>query len=104
MLNLYLHTESNVGTDKPTIKLLKKYVIWEIAHQWRILGMELLGDMSIIKRSSSVGPEIGCSDMLQQWLIVDNTASWNKLISALEKIKQDELARKLKNEMIKGMY
>ena len=98
-----------IGTDKPTLKLLSKYVKPIIAPQWRDLGVQLLLDKStpklnIIEKDNSKDIEACCREMFEYWLGVDEGASWNKLINALEEIGQNALAASIKQNVLKGNF
>ena len=42
--------------------------------------------------------------MFEYWLGVDEGASWNKLINALEEIGQNTLAASIKQNVLKGNF
>ena len=45
-----------------------------------------------------------CTAMFNYWLQVDTTASWNKLIIALQHIGHDVLADKIRKMTSEGVY
>ena len=97
-----------IGTDKPTLKLLSKYVKPIIAPQWRDLGEQLLLEkntpkLNIIEKDNPKDIEACCRKMFEYWLGVDEGASWNKLINALEEIGQNTLAVNIKHSTLKGI-
>ena len=77
-----------------------------IAPHWRNLGVQLLQEkytnkLDIIQENHRGDIERCCTEMLKHWLNVDTKASWDKLIDALEKIEQNSLAEKIKEDIIK---
>ena len=66
---------------------------------WYDIGVELLGNedsiVDVIK-SSAANEEDGCTNMFQTWLKRNHDASWNQLITALEKVKLTYAAFKIK--------
>ena len=97
-----------LGTDKPSITLLHKYVRNEVAPQWRDLGIQLLEQeplrtLNIIEADHPHGVKRCCTEMLEYWLCNDPEASWNKLMSALEQIGENVLAANIKKNVVKGI-
>ena len=77
-----------------------------IAPHWSNLGVQLLQEqyadkLDIIQENHRGDIERCCTEMLKHWLNVDTKASWDKLIDALEKIGQNSLAEKIKEDIIK---
>ena len=102
----YMHTY--LGTDKPSIKLLHKYVRDRVAPQWRDLGIQLMEQesvdmLAIIEANHPNDVQRCCTEMLEYWLRNDDDASWNKLISAFEQIGQKAVAAKIKKNVVKGI-
>ena len=79
----------------------------EIAPKWYDLGLQLLQgehrhELNIIKTNNIQNVEVCCREMFEYWLRVDETASWDKLISALQAIGQNTLAANIKQNILKG--
>ena len=96
-----------VGIDRPTLKLLNKFIRNDIAFNWEDLGVELLDEeqrvmlKSIAKNKHNVQGR--CTELFEYWLDVDIDASWNKLMNALQEINQTVLADKIKRKILKGI-
>ena len=90
------------------MKLFNKHVRSTIATKWEDLGVQLLLDKNIpklmvIKENNVQNVEACCGKMFEYWLEVDEEASWNKLINALEEINQNTLAVNIKQNILKGI-
>ena len=79
--------------DKPTIKDLNIHVIEQYAIYWKQLGVELgvknyhianITENNASRKLRQV--EECCSQMLQKWLDIDPSATWDKLDDAIKKI------------------
>ena len=97
-----------IGNDKPDHKLLRKYVINEVAPHWDILGEMLLKEESvkqlqIIEANWRYDVQKCCSKMFEYWLRIDTQASWDKLITALKEINQNKLIAKIEKDVLKGI-
>ena len=95
-------------TDKPNLKLLRKYVLKNVARHWRELGVELLDEASVyklknIKADHPCDVEECCYEMFEHWLETGTKASWNTLIVALEQIGQNAMATKIKKDVLRGI-
>ena len=92
-----------VGTDRPTRKLLEKYIRNDIASNWEDLGVQLLEEEqhSMLNIIAVNKPDVldRCTELFKYWL-VDVDASWNKLINALRVINQNVLAEKIKRKIL----
>ena len=104
MTLIFVHIDAN----KPTLTLLMKYRN-SIAPYWRNLGLQLLQEkytdkLDVIQANYPTKVEDCCDKMFQHWLEVDTEASWNKLIDALEDIHQNALAKKIREEILKGKF
>ena len=96
------------GTDKPTLRLLIKYCRDKVAPHWYDFGIWLLENecvdkLNIIEKHHPGDVERCCTEMFNYWLKIDNEASWNKIVDALEGIGQDVAAKKIK-DLTKGSY
>ena len=98
--------DMHIDTDKPTLKLLQKYVRNEVALHWHELGIELLEEESVcildIIEENYHNVQRRCIEMFMYWLNKDPEASWKTLINALEQIDQNTLAAKIKKDILKG--
>ena len=97
-----------IGTDRPTLKYLNKYVRPHISTHWLEIGIELLdiGDEPILEifRENYPNNSNRCaSEMLQLWLNKRVEASWNILIQVLRQphIGLSVLASKIENMLVK---
>ena len=102
-----------VGTDRPALKYLNKYVKADIASEWHDIGVELLDveDESVLNaiKNNFPGDVNKCTaEMLQLWLARRPEASWNCLIEALREpnIKLNTLATKIEGMLckVKSMF
>ena len=96
-----------LGTDKPSHKLLRKYVINEVAPYWHTLGEMLLKEgsvhmLQIIEENYPRDVQRCCRNMFEYWLNIDTEASWNKLIAALKEIDQNQLIGRIEKDVLKG--
>ena len=94
-----LHTY--VGTDRPKISELHNYIKVEVSPKWKDLGIQLLNaeqakKLDVIQTDHPGDSEKCCTAMFNYWLQVDTTASWDKLITALQCISHDVLADTIK--------
>ena len=76
----------------------------EVSPQWKDLGIQLLNaeqskKLDVIEVDHPRDSEKCCTAMFKYWLQVDTTASWDKLIAALQHIGHDVLADKIKTMM-----
>ena len=98
----------NLGSDRPTIALFNQFVRLGVVTKWKDLGIHLLGSslsgkLDAIEANSPKNVEECCTNMFQCWLNRDPTATWNKLISALQEIGLNILSEKIKVDLLKGM-
>ena len=99
-----------VGSDRPKLSELHKHVKKEVSTRWYDLGLQLLEDpeqvnqLNIIQYNNSKDSEKCCAELFEYWLQVDTTASWNKLITALQQVQYDVLASNIKKMTSKGTY
>ena len=76
--------------------------------KWKDLGLQLLGSrhagkLDVIEANSPKNVEECCTKMFKNWLDVDPTATWNKLIAALKEIGLNTLSEKITMDLLKGM-
>ena len=98
---------THVGTDHPRISELCDYVRVDVAPHWYDLGIHLLDaeqakKLNVIRSDHPEDSEKCCTALFNYWLQVDTTASWDKLIIALNQIGQDVLANRIKAMTLKG--
>ena len=111
LCDFYMINISYVGTDRPALKYLYRYVKDDIANDWFEIGVELfdVGDEVVLKtiKKNYPGDANKCaSEMLQLWLDRKLEASWNQLLKALREpsIKLNTLATKIEKMLSKGTY
>ena len=100
-----------VGTDRPALKYLNKYVKADIAAEWHDIGVELLDveDEPVLNaiKNNFPGDVNKCTaEMLQLWLARKAEASWNCLIEVLREpnIKLNALAARIEGMLSQGIY
>ena len=105
-LPLYAH----VGTDRPALKYLNKYIKADIATEWHDIGVELLDVedepvLNVIKNNYPGDVNKCTAEMLQLWLARKPEASWNQLIEVFREpnIKLNSLAVKIDKMLSKGI-
>ena len=72
---------------KPLLKDLHNYIVPVYATRWRVIGTQLglpNGRLDIIEYNHSNDVERCCISMLDEWLNIDTTASWGKMITVIE--------------------
>ena len=79
-----------VGSDRPALKYLNRYVIPHITECWHEVGLELLepereneAQLKIIKNEPGLSSKERADKMLTFWLDKSPAASWNDLIRTL---------------------
>ena len=97
-----------VGSDQPEITDLHSYVKQEVSPKWYNLGVQLLNPeqakkLDIIQADHPGDSETCCTAMFKYWLQVDTNASWDKLITALQKADYVVLANKIRRMISEGM-
>ena len=70
----------------------------------QLLNHEQVKQLKIIQFNNPRDSEKCCVELFDYWLQVDSTASWSKLITALQYIDHDVLASKIKRMISKGSY
>lgn len=82
----------------PSLKDLQQYVTPQYATQWQVIGIQLglsSETLDIIECDSHYKIIPCCNAMLKQWLQMDTTASWDKLLTIIE---SSALSRSAPNE------
>ena len=84
----------------PNDRYLNKYVVPEVAVEWRALGTELLrqdeiSQLDVIKADNPNDVKECCSAMLRLWRERHIDASWIQLIKALKGLKLNQIAVKI---------
>ena len=78
------------GDERPDMRDVNRYIVEQQAAQWERLGLELgLKDYHIanISKDHPNRSVTCCREMLQKWLHIDPSATWDKLDDAVKKIK-----------------
>ena len=76
-----------IVNDTPLLKELYRYITPQYATSWEVIGTLLgicPGTLDIIEYDNSHRATDCCNAMLKKWLEIDDTASWNKLFTAIE--------------------
>ena len=71
----------------PTLKDLQNYFTPQYAVQWRVIGTQLglsSTTLDIIEHDNHYKAIECCNVMLNKWLQVDTTASWEQLFTVIE--------------------
>jgi len=71
----------------PALKDMQQYITPQYAADWREIGVELgLTDAKLreIREDNPLSVKSCCNRMFSEWLIVDTTASWEKLLTAIK--------------------
>ena len=108
MVTKYIFLPTYVGSDRPNISELHNYVRVEVSPRWNDLGVQLLDaeqakKLDVIKADHPGDSEKCCTALFNYWLQVDTTASWNKLITALQHIGHDVLAERIRLMTSEGL-
>ena len=72
---------------RPAEKDLQRYVTPNYATNWKEIGIQLNlsnGDLSIIEVDNLHSVKKQCNAMLFKWLEVNSSASWQKLLTAID--------------------
>ena len=86
----YLHTSLHVAdivNTTPSLRDLQQCFIPQYAAQWRMIGTQLSlpnATLDIIGNDNHYKAKECCNAMLNEWLQVDVTASWEKLFAVIE--------------------
>ena len=101
----YNYTDHDLITTGVPVNLtdlkavMRKHKI--IVKKWRDIGLELLkndGELEIIKINNPGNIEACCTEMFKQWLESDLHASWNKIITTLQKIELNVAAKYIEGQ------
>ena len=76
---------------------------------WKDLGRHLFGSnyaghVDVIESDSPKNVQECCTKMFEYWLQVDLTATWDKLITALEYLGLNNLSERIKMDVLKSTY
>ena len=77
----------NAAINTPLLKDLHNYITPNYAAHWRVIGALLglsSGTLDIIKYDNHDKAESSCDAMLEKWLEVDPSASWENLLKVIE--------------------
>ena len=86
---------------RPTHKMLSR-ITGCLAAYWRVLGYELLKPEDVKNIECTTAPNDNkCLDMLIKWLESDTSASYSKLIDALDEHDLHNAAEQIKNKVLK---
>ena len=98
-----------IGSDRPTLKYLYRFVRPYITTQWYEIGLELLGEedeyvLNIIMANYSNDPDKCTREMLQLWLARKSNPTWDQLIDVfrLPDIQLEFLASEIEKLLSKG--
>ena len=83
IFNFWLPT----ATSSPLLKDLHNHITPHYAARWRVIGTLLClpkGRLDIIEHDNYHKAEPCCDAVLEEWLEVDPSASWNKLLSVIQ--------------------
>ena len=88
-LTLFVDSQKPTLNQKPTLKLLNRYVRGSVGLKWHDLGIELLDvddveDLDKIEAEHPLDLNKCCTKMFQLWLKKQPAASWNQLVIALK--------------------
>lgn len=74
-------------TTTPQLKDLYEYITPKYAADWKVMGALLSlpnGELNAIEAGFPTNVKWCCNKMLEKWLEVDPTASWEKLFTVIE--------------------
>ena len=75
----------------PLLKDLYQHITSRYATKWKVIGI-LLGLSNKLLDDIEAGYSANakcCNEMLEKWLEVDTTASWNKILNVIDSDKGD---------------
>lgn len=73
----------------PLLKDLYEYITPEYAAEWKVIGTLLglpSGELNAIYAGNHIDVKWCCNQMLQKWLEIDFTASWEKIFTVIESL------------------
>ena len=73
--------------DTPLLKDLHQHIIPQHAANWKVIGSLLglpSGELNAIEAGWPTNVKWCCTKMLEKWLEMDPTASWEKLFTVIE--------------------
>ena len=76
-----------LGTDKPKLKDLQKYVTPNYAALWEDIGINLdieLPQLEVIKRDNPGNTSGCCKDLWKKWLNANSDSTWEMLFAAID--------------------
>ena len=76
-----------IVNTRPAKKDLQRCITPKYATNWKEIGIQLNlndGDISIIEEDNPRSVKRRCNAMLSKWLAVDSSASWQKLLAAID--------------------
>jgi len=78
----------------------------DVVTKWKDLGRHLLGSsyagqLDVIELNSPKNVEECCTKMFEYWLKLDPTATWDKLIAALQSVGLNTLSERIKMDVLK---
>ena len=86
-IQLTMPISATTYTPDPSLKELEDSVTTQHAAKWKVIGTLLglpSGKLNAIESEWPTNAERCCNSMLEAWLDVDTTASWEKLRGAIE--------------------
>ena len=78
---------SRTVTSIPLLKDLYQHITPQYAADWKVIGTLLglhSGELKSIEAGYPTNVKWCCNQMLEKWLEVDPSASWNKLLSVIQ--------------------
>ena len=75
------------STAAPLLKDLYQHITPQYAADWKVIGTLLglpSGELKAIEAGYPTNVKWCCNQMLEKWLEVDQTASWEKLLTVIE--------------------
>ena len=87
--------------ETPTHRMLSR-ITGDLTDHWRIIGYELLKPEDVKNIECTTASNVDkCLDMLIKWLESDPSASYSKLIDALDEHDLHNAAERIKNKVLK---
>ena len=76
-----------IVSTAPLLKDLYQHITPQYAADWKVIGTLLglpSGELKAIEAGYPTNVQWCCNQMLEKWLEIDTTASWGKLLTAIE--------------------